>query len=71
VVPFSLSECICFGWQLLEGFFFLHSVYMRMLLAGTSGVMTVIRSIANNHEHLSRLGTWCWAQTGHTGKASI
>ncbi|KAH0643777.1 hypothetical protein KY290_035240 [Solanum tuberosum] len=35
---------------------------------GTSGVMTVIRSIANNHEHLSRLGTWCWAQTGHTGK---
>lgn len=38
---------------------------------GTSGVMTVIRSIANNHEHLSRLGTWCWAQTGHAGKASI
>ncbi|XP_055822064.1 G-protein coupled receptor 1-like [Solanum dulcamara] len=37
---------------------------------GTSGVMTVIRSIANNHEHLSRLGTWCWAQTGHTGKAT-
>ncbi|XP_060208616.1 G-protein coupled receptor 1 isoform X1 [Lycium barbarum] len=35
---------------------------------GTSGAMTVIRSIANNHEHLSRLGTWCWAQTGHTGK---
>ncbi|GAA0175642.1 G-protein coupled receptor [Lithospermum erythrorhizon] len=36
---------------------------------GTSVVVTVIRSIANEHAHISRLGTWCWAQTGRTGKA--
>ncbi|XP_022760800.1 G-protein coupled receptor 1-like isoform X6 [Durio zibethinus] len=33
---------------------------------GTSLVMTVIRSIGNDHTHL---GAWCWAQTGRTGKA--
>lgn len=39
---------------------------------GTSVVMTVIRSIGNDHGgHLSRIGAWCWAQTGRTGKASI
>ena len=32
---------------------------------GTSLVVTVVRSIGNNHSHL---GTWCWAQTGFTGK---
>ncbi|XP_057957755.1 G-protein coupled receptor 1 [Malania oleifera] len=31
---------------------------------GTSLVMTVIRSIGNNH---GQLGTWCWMQTGRTG----
>ncbi|PIN23990.1 hypothetical protein CDL12_03293 [Handroanthus impetiginosus] len=35
---------------------------------GTSVVMTVIRSIGNDHGHISRLGAWCWAQTGRTGK---
>ncbi|MBA0797809.1 hypothetical protein Gohar_008471, partial [Gossypium harknessii] len=34
---------------------------------GTSLVMTVIRSIGNDHTHL---GAWCWAQTGRTGKAN-
>ncbi|KAG6608331.1 G-protein coupled receptor 1, partial [Cucurbita argyrosperma subsp. sororia] len=33
---------------------------------GTSLVLTVIRSIGNRHAHL---GTWCWAQSGRTGKA--
>ncbi|KAL6212217.1 hypothetical protein ACLB2K_017438 [Fragaria x ananassa] len=33
---------------------------------GTSLVVTVVRSIGNNHSHI---GTWCWAQTGFTGKA--
>lgn len=33
---------------------------------GTSLVMTVVRSIGNNHSHL---GTWCWSQSGRTGKA--
>lgn len=36
---------------------------------GTSGVVTVIRSISNDHGHITRLGAWCWAQTGRTGKA--
>ncbi|KAH6790814.1 G-protein-coupled receptor 1 [Perilla frutescens var. frutescens] len=36
---------------------------------GTSVVMTVIRSIGNNHHgHISRVGAWCWGQTGLTGK---
>ncbi|BBG95039.1 G-protein-coupled receptor 1 [Prunus dulcis] len=34
---------------------------------GTSLVMTVVRSIGNNHSHL---GTWCWSQSGRTGKSS-
>ncbi|GER32077.1 G-protein-coupled receptor 1 [Striga asiatica] len=38
---------------------------------GTSVVMTVIRSIGNDHGHISRLGAWCWAQTGRTGKATF
>ncbi|KDP28016.1 hypothetical protein JCGZ_19096 [Jatropha curcas] len=33
---------------------------------GTSLVMTVIRSIGNNHGHL---GAWCWTETGRTRKA--
>ncbi|CAN6682479.1 unnamed protein product [Malus baccata var. baccata] len=33
---------------------------------GTSLVVTVVRSIGNNHSHL---GTWCWSQSGRTGKA--
>ncbi|KAJ7958423.1 G-protein-coupled receptor 1 [Quillaja saponaria] len=33
---------------------------------GTSLVMTVIRSFGNDHRHLS---SWCWTQTGRTGKA--
>ncbi|KAL3646022.1 glycolytic proteins transcriptional activator gcr1 [Castilleja foliolosa] len=36
---------------------------------GTSGVMTVLCSIGNDHGHISRLGAWCWAQTGRTGKS--
>ncbi|CBI20735.3 G-protein coupled receptor 1 [Vitis vinifera] len=32
---------------------------------GTSLVMTVIRSIGNDHGHL---GVWCWEQRGQTGK---
>uniref|UniRef100_A0A5B7A9I0 G-protein coupled receptors family 2 profile 2 domain-containing protein n=1 Tax=Davidia involucrata TaxID=16924 RepID=A0A5B7A9I0_DAVIN len=35
---------------------------------GTSLVMTVIRSIGNDHGHLGGLGAWCWTQTGPTGK---
>ncbi|GAV85336.1 LOW QUALITY PROTEIN: Dicty_CAR domain-containing protein, partial [Cephalotus follicularis] len=35
---------------------------------GTSLVMTVIRSIGDNHAHL---GALCWSQTGRTGKASV
>ncbi|KAK2965576.1 hypothetical protein RJ640_018742 [Escallonia rubra] len=35
---------------------------------GTSLVMTVMRSIGNDHEHIARLGAWCWTQTGRTGK---
>lgn len=35
---------------------------------GTSLVMTVIRSISNEHGHLGGLGAWCWTQTGRTGK---
>ncbi|VFQ84752.1 unnamed protein product [Cuscuta campestris] len=35
---------------------------------GTSIVMTVIRSIGNDHRHITRLGTLCWAQTGRAGK---
>lgn len=38
------------------------------LSAGTSLVVTVIRSIGNNHAHF---GAWCWTQTGSTGKASM
>lgn len=33
--------------------------------SGTSLVLTVVRSIGNSHGHL---GTWCWAQSGRTGK---
>ncbi|XP_061374942.1 G-protein coupled receptor 1-like isoform X2 [Gastrolobium bilobum] len=33
---------------------------------GTSLVMTVMRSFGNDHRHF---GTWCWTQTGRTGKA--
>ncbi|XP_028111822.1 G-protein coupled receptor 1 [Camellia sinensis] len=36
---------------------------------GTSLVMTVIRSIGNDHGHFGELGAWCWTQTGRTGKA--
>lgn len=36
---------------------------------GTSVAMTVIRSIGNGHHgHISRIGAWCWGQTGRTGK---
>ncbi|KAL7186984.1 hypothetical protein ACSBR1_037122 [Camellia fascicularis] len=35
---------------------------------GTSLVMTVIRSIGNDHGHFGELGAWCWTQTGRTGK---
>lgn len=43
-----------------------------MYVPGTSVVMTVIRSIGNNHHaHISRVAAWCWAQTGLTGQASI
>ncbi|KAG8381760.1 hypothetical protein BUALT_Bualt05G0006000 [Buddleja alternifolia] len=34
---------------------------------GTSVVVTVIRSIGNDHGHISRIGAWCWAQTGRIG----
>ncbi|CAN6582998.1 unnamed protein product [Malus baccata var. baccata] len=33
---------------------------------GNSLVVTVVRSIGNNHSHL---GTWCWSQSGRSGKA--
>ncbi|CAH9050340.1 unnamed protein product [Cuscuta epithymum] len=36
---------------------------------GTSIVMTVIRSIGNDHRHITRLGTLCWAQSGRAAKA--
>ncbi|KAK4422179.1 G-protein coupled receptor 1 [Sesamum alatum] len=35
---------------------------------GTSVVMTVIRSIGNDHSHMSRIGPWCLSRTGRTGK---
>ncbi|XP_059662056.1 G-protein coupled receptor 1 isoform X2 [Cornus florida] len=35
---------------------------------GTSLVLTVIRSIGNDHRHFGGLGAWCWSQTGRTGK---
>ncbi|CAH9050345.1 unnamed protein product [Cuscuta epithymum] len=35
----------------------------------TSIVMTVIRSIGNDHRHITRLGTLCWAQSGRAAKA--
>ncbi|CAK9158879.1 unnamed protein product, partial [Ilex paraguariensis] len=34
---------------------------------GTSLVMTVIRSIGNEHGHIVRLGAWCFAQAGRKG----
>ncbi|KAM7507409.1 hypothetical protein LguiA_017862 [Lonicera macranthoides] len=34
---------------------------------GTSLVMTVMRSIGNEHAHIGRLGAWCWTETGHFG----
>lgn len=37
------------------------------IFTGTSLVVTVVRSIGNNHSHL---GTWCWSQSGRTGKVS-
>ncbi|CAH9146689.1 unnamed protein product [Cuscuta epithymum] len=36
---------------------------------GTSIVMTVIRSIGNDHRHITRLGILCWAQSGRAAKA--
>lgn len=33
--------------------------------------MTVIRSIGNDHRHITRLGTLCWAQTGRAGKVNL
>ncbi|XP_051129391.1 G-protein coupled receptor 1 isoform X2 [Andrographis paniculata] len=38
---------------------------------GTSVVMTISRSIGNNHSHISRIGAWCWAQAGRTGKMAV
>ncbi|KAL8254753.1 hypothetical protein R6Q59_032974 [Mikania micrantha] len=38
---------------------------------GTSVVMTVLRSIGNEHGHLGHIGrvaAWCWTETGRTGK---
>ncbi|KAI7746660.1 hypothetical protein M8C21_030240 [Ambrosia artemisiifolia] len=40
---------------------------------GTSVVMTVLRSIGNEHGHVGHIGrvaAWCWTETGRTGKAS-
>ncbi|KAM0968041.1 hypothetical protein ACFX13_016772 [Malus domestica] len=37
-----------------------------LLFTGTSLVVTLVCSIGNNHSHL---GTWCWSQSGRTGKA--
>ncbi|GKB53889.1 G-protein coupled receptor 1 [Tanacetum coccineum] len=40
---------------------------------GTSVVMTVLRSIGNEHGHpghIGRVAAWCWTETGRTGKAS-
>lgn len=42
-------------------------ITVQLLLAGTSLVMTVIRSFGNDHR---QVGVWCWTQTGRTGKAS-
>lgn len=39
--------------------------------AGTSLVMTVMRSISNDHGHIARVGAWCWTESGRTAKASI
>ncbi|CAH1432528.1 unnamed protein product [Lactuca virosa] len=39
---------------------------------GTSLVMTVVRSIGNEHGHVGNIGrvaAWCWTETGRTGKA--
>nr|GEX11444.1 G-protein coupled receptor 1 [Tanacetum cinerariifolium] len=39
---------------------------------GTSVVMTVLRSIGNEHGHpghIGRVAAWCWTETGRTGKA--
>ncbi|KAJ0738087.1 putative GPCR, family 2, GCR1-cAMP receptor [Helianthus annuus] len=39
---------------------------------GTSVVMTVLRSIGNEHGHVGHIGrvaAWCWTETGRTGKA--
>ncbi|KAL6512397.1 glycolytic proteins transcriptional activator gcr1 [Orobanche hederae] len=52
----------------LEPMFHLYVWGMLILLCRTSVVMTVSRSIGNDHGHISRLGAWCWAQTGRTGK---
>lgn len=55
----GLRICICLGEcgkSLIWSTFF----------AGTSLVVTVIRSFGNNHSHL---GPWCWTQTGLKGKA--
>ncbi|GJT92203.1 G-protein coupled receptor 1, partial [Tanacetum coccineum] len=41
---------------------------------GTSVVMTVLRSIGNEHGHpghIGRVAAWCWTETGRTGKASM
>ncbi|XP_039020686.1 G-protein coupled receptor 1-like [Hibiscus syriacus] len=38
----------------------------QLYVWGTSLLMTVIRSIGNDHTHF---GAWCWGQTGRTGKA--
>ncbi|KVI11931.1 GCR1-cAMP receptor [Cynara cardunculus var. scolymus] len=40
---------------------------------GTSLVMTVLRSIGNEHGHVGHIGrvaAWCWTETGRTGKAT-
>lgn len=35
---------------------------------GTSLVMTVMRSISNDHGHIARVGAWCWTESGRTAK---
>ncbi|KAI4380299.1 hypothetical protein MLD38_006505 [Melastoma candidum] len=62
VIAFTLHRTVVRHKTDVEDFEAMFHLYVW----GTSLVMTVIRSLGNDHRNF---GNWCWSQTGRTGKA--
>ncbi|XP_076956195.1 G-protein coupled receptor 1-like [Bidens hawaiensis] len=70
-IAFTLHRTVVKHKTDVEDFEFVCLGLTSVFLSGTSVVMTVLRSIGNEHGHVGNIGrvaAWCWTETGRTGK---